>query len=90
MLIGALETLDNLLGTLESRSSVIVGQAVSPNTTALVVPEAEDQAEDQVVIDLRTQSVIQEQGKKNGLRTSAETAPGSESSSTRGSTVSNG
>jgi len=87
LLVGALETLDRLMDTLESRSSNNVGESVPPVLPSPAVHESEDE----VVIDLRTQSVIQQQLRPNGtLRSSADTVPGSESSSARGSSISNG
>ncbi|RDB29146.1 hypothetical protein Hypma_015433 [Hypsizygus marmoreus] len=85
LLVGAIDTLDRLLDTLETRSSVNVGNPVSPPAQTPTVLETEDE----VVIDLRTQSVIHEQVRQNGsVRTSADAAPGSEGSSTRASSVS--
>ncbi|KAG6842579.1 hypothetical protein C0991_000105 [Blastosporella zonata] len=96
LLIGALETLDQLLNTLESRSSVKVGQptsaVVSPAPISLPLPSPpHEEVVEEVVIDLRTQSVIQQQGKQNiDVRLSADTHAGSETSSARDSSVSGG
>lgn len=81
MLLGALDTLDVLLGTLESRGTAIVGS---------VAPPVPLETEDEVVIDLRTQSVLNPAGTHGPLRISADIAPSSESSSARGSSFSGG
>ncbi|KAF5377436.1 hypothetical protein D9615_005323 [Tricholomella constricta] len=88
LLVGALETLDGLLGTLDSRSSIKVGEPLSLAPPAPSIQEAEED----IVIDLRTQSVIQQQQstQNEDLRSSAGPALGSESSSARGSSVSGG
>lgn len=82
LLVGALDSLDSLLETLQSRASDTVGRSTS-------APPLEP--EDEVVIDLRTPSVFNSQDKKNGHpRTSIDKTPGSENSSTRGSSLSGG
>lgn len=86
MLLGALDTLDVLLGTLESRGTTIVGSLASP---PLQVP-APLETEDEVVIDLRAQGVLNPGGTHGPPRISADIAPGSESSSARGSSFSGG
>ena len=83
MLIGALDKLDKLLDTLESREDVKVG-----STSATMSVPSVTEIEDEVVIDLRSHGGNgTDQGRQNGdLRTSeVDTAPGSESSSARGS-----
>jgi hypothetical protein len=82
LLVGALDTLDRLLDTLESRSSVKVGQAP---------PSAVLDPEDEVVIDLRTPSARNSQDRQaDHPRASTDKVPGSENSSTRGSSLSGG
>ncbi|KAG5342380.1 hypothetical protein C0989_002215 [Termitomyces sp. Mn162] len=89
LLIGALESLDQLLATLESRSSIRVGELDTELPTPL--PLLDGESVEEVVIDLRTQSVIEHQNRQNSdVRLSADTHPGSESSSTRDSSVSGG
>ncbi|KAG5648068.1 hypothetical protein DXG03_007103 [Asterophora parasitica] len=92
LLVGALETLDGLMGTLDSRSSVKVGEPQTLSSPPPAPPVLE--AEEEVVIDLRTQSVIQQQNKQNELPPPPPSVPvpasGSESSSARGSSVSGG
>ncbi|KAG6820114.1 hypothetical protein H0H93_005261 [Arthromyces matolae] len=85
LLIGALETLDLLLATLESRSLIKVGEEAQLPVTPLEEPVEE------VVIDLRTQSVIEHQNKQiMEALSSADTHAGSETSSVRDSSVSGG
>ncbi|KAG5654104.1 hypothetical protein H0H81_007518 [Sphagnurus paluster] len=86
LLVGALETLDRLMNTLENRSTVKVGALASPAPPAPPIHEPEDE----VVIDPRIQSMMQQQAKKNEDRLSAEPMPASESSSPRASSVSGG
>lgn len=84
LLVGALDSLDKLLDTLDSRASIKVGQATSPTSTSL-------EPEDEVVIDLRTQSVLSGQDEHNSdPRASTDKEPESESGSIRGSSVSGG
>ncbi|KAG6888678.1 hypothetical protein C0995_006668 [Termitomyces sp. Mi166 len=88
LLIGALETLDLLLTTLESRSSIRVEEY---DTTSPTPPRPNGEPTEEVVIDLRTQSVIEQQDKQNyDGRLSADTNAESESSSARNSSVSGG
>ncbi|KAG6845765.1 hypothetical protein H0H87_003819 [Tephrocybe sp. NHM501043] len=89
LLLGALESLDQLLNTLDSRSSVTVGHpissAVSPAPSA-APPLSLPHEDEDVVIDLRTQSVIHHQNKQIfDVRLSADTHAGSETSSARDS-----
>ncbi|KAF9460804.1 hypothetical protein BDZ94DRAFT_1168832 [Collybia nuda] len=86
LLLGALDTLDALLDTLENRSTVIVGSVTSPTPLAHTHLETEDE----VVIDLRTQSALNSDGAHEPLRTSADTIPSSENGSTRDSNFSDG
>lgn len=88
LLIGALDTLDRLLGTLDSRASVHVGQTVSSPSTDRAILEAEDE----VVIDMRNQNPSPSTKTITSLHASdnVDTAPGSESSSVRGSSFSGG
>lgn len=82
LLVGALDSLDGLLDTLESRATVKVGQSMS---STLLEPE------DEVVIDLRTPSVINNQDRQNvHLRASTDKVPESGNSSTPGSSISGG
>ena len=54
LLLGALDKLDTLMATLESRGAIQVGLSDFTQKS----PPAPEQTEDEVVIDLRTQSVI--------------------------------
>lgn len=96
LLIGALERLDGLMSTLESRENLHVGlQASSTSPSTGPGPQ---ETEDEVVIDLRTQSVIDKSGEssrpfesQNLFRGShAEMATESASSSTRASSRASG
>lgn len=81
LLIGALDKLDKLLATVEGREALAVGSS-SSSSAPLV------ETEDEVVIDMRTHSMVEQNG---GVRMSAaETALGSEGSSVRGSILSSG
>ncbi|KAG6897345.1 hypothetical protein C0992_002271 [Termitomyces sp. T32_za158] len=88
LLVGALETLDQLLATLESRSSIRVG---NPDAASSPVPTPQNEPAEEVVIDLRTRSVIEQLNKQTSdLQSTADTHAGSESSSARSSCVSGG
>jgi hypothetical protein len=103
LLIVALDKLDKLMATLEARQDIQVGSLAA--STAPPAEPGVEQAEDEVVIDLRTQSVIGKGGESNqSLRNQnqfhgsqsqsmshhAESATGSASSSTRASSRSSG
>lgn len=89
LLVGALETLDLLLATVESRSSIRVGDSDAAPPPPPSPPSHEPVEE--VVIDLRTRSVIEQQNKHaSDLRSNADTNAWSESSSARNSSVSGG
>jgi hypothetical protein len=100
LLVGALDKLDRLMDTLEAREDLLVGSFGSSVPPPKLSP---GETEDEVVIDLRTQSVIakgestQSVGNPNysdsqslSLGGHIETAPGSASSSTRASSRSSG
>lgn len=78
LLIGALDKLDGLLDTLDSRANVQVG---SSSRESIPPPQ---ESEDEVVIDMRTRSVI-DQVVQNGVNEGDQ----SETSSARGSSFSN-
>lgn len=78
LLVGALDTLDRLLDILESRSSLQVGES-SPSVPAVL------EMEDEVVIDMRSQSAA-----SNPRPNEGDAAQGSESGSNHGSTFSGG
>ena len=96
LLIGALDKLDGLMTTLETRQNLQVGSPASSATSSAEPGPRE--TEDEVVIDLRTQSVIgksgessQPLGSDNQFRGShTETATESASSSTRASSRASG
>ena len=79
LLVAALDKLDGLLQTLDERDAYKVGQPAPPPP-----PPPPVEHEDDVVIDLRTQSVIAATHKPEG-GWNEEGQPGSESSSARGS-----
>ncbi|PPQ64415.1 hypothetical protein CVT26_002122 [Gymnopilus dilepis] len=82
LLVGAVETLNHLMGTLESRSSMKVGDqaAESPVTPAPV------ETEDEVVIDMRTQAISPPKSAPSALQPAeGDTKTGSETSSNPGS-----
>jgi hypothetical protein len=102
LLVVALDKLDKLMETLEVREDIQVGSPVA--NAAPAGPEPEE-AEDEVVIDLRTQSVIGKSGERGqslgnhnqaggsqsqSQGSHAETTAGSASSSTRASSRSSG
>jgi hypothetical protein len=101
LLIGALDKLDKLMATLEVREDIQVASLASSVPPAVPVPE---EAEDEVVIDLRTQSVIgrsgesspsvgnqdQSRSQSQSLGSHVEAATGSMSSSTGASSSSSG
>ena len=103
LLIGALDKLDRLMATLEAREDIQVSSLASSTASPAGGP-GPGQAEDEVVIDLRTQSVIGKAGESSQsfgnqnpsdsqsqpLASHAETATGSASSSTRASSRSSG
>ncbi|KAG6877638.1 hypothetical protein C0993_005347 [Termitomyces sp. T159_Od127] len=87
LLVGALETLDLLLATLESRGFIRVGNSDAASSA----PPPPHEPVDEVVIDFRTRSVIEQHNQQTpDLRLSADTHVGSESSSARSSSVSGG
>lgn len=88
LLVGALDTLDRLMDTLETRASIQVGQSVASPSVGRVILETEDE----VVIDMRSQNPSPSTKTITSLHTSGnvDTGPGSESSSVRGSSFSGG
>jgi hypothetical protein len=98
LLIVALDKLDKLMATLEAREDLQVSSLAPSAAPPPPTEPGHEQAEDEVVIDLRTQSVIDKGGDQNQSRGSqsqsignqAEIATGSASSSTRASSRSSG
>lgn len=97
LLLGALDKLDRLMTTLESREDIQVSSLTAPSA-----PTPAEEVEDEVVIDLRTQSVLaksgergqslgsESQSRQSDFRGSQLDVIGSATSSTRASSRSSG
>ncbi|KAJ7103442.1 hypothetical protein B0H15DRAFT_767714 [Mycena belliarum] len=89
LLVGALDKLDRLLDTLDTREQIKVGLSQGPPELTVLKP-AEEPAEERIIqpdrsVDVSPRSTL------NGVRTSGFDAPGgSETSSARGSSQSSG
>jgi hypothetical protein len=80
LLIGALEKLDRLLSTLESRENLKVG--------TLSLPPPATNTEDTVVVDMRAPSLVSEDDSSH--QDQVDSIPGRDNSSYRGSSLSSG